>query len=243
MKIIVLSKTDYKEKDIIVNAISENELVSFKVRNGQVPTGPFTWLNNVLTIADVEFIDNPRYTSKILKNAKLLYTPLTSGSDYANYLAINLINEVVNKALPDEEKYLLFHEIENFFTENKNNNDLMLSEVVFLNKVARLAGYGLQVDGCIECGTKKDIVAFSFEEGGFICREHLDKEMNIDFTGQHLKLIRYLININHYSDLIDDKVNQNIDLESKKLILSRFRDFMDHIVGVHLNSIDLILKN
>lgn len=242
MKIIVLTKTEYKEKDIIINAINENELISFKVRGAQVSTSPFYWLNTPLTIADVEFIDNPRYQSKILKNAKLIYTPVSSGDSYSNYLAINFINEAINKGLDDNEKHKMFSEIENFFLENKGNEDLILSEVVFLIKLASIAGFGLNADGCIKCGSSSDIVAFSFLEGGFLCRKHFEEDMVVDFSGKDLKLIHYLTNVKHYSSLINDHANERVNKETKRSLLAKFAAFIDETLGAHINSVDLILK-
>ncbi len=243
MKIIVLSKTDYKEKDTILNAISENELISFKVRGGQSVTSPFLFLNNPLTIADVEFVDNPRYTSKILKSAKLLYTPLESGDSLNNLLSINLIAEAVNKLLPDEDKHLMFNDIESFFLENKGNNDYLLSQLLFLSRISEKAGYGLQVDECVRCGSKKEIVAFSFSEGGFICKNCLEEDIPIDLTGQQMKILRYVVKAVNYHQFIEDHANDGISKDDKKALLVKFAAFTDDIIGVKLNSIDLILKN
>lgn len=242
MKIIVLSTTPYKEKDTILSAISENGVVSFKVRGGQTSNGPFTWLHNPLTIADVEFVDNPRYTNKIVKGAKLIYSPLNNGQDLSNLLAIKLLEETTNKMFSDEDKHLMFSDIESFFTANKGNKDLYLSELIFLIRASRIAGAGLEFNKCVKCGSKRDIVAFSFEEGGFVCRECLDESVIIDLNAKQMKVLRYCAN-NSYQNLIEDKVNENISELDKKTILEKFGSFIDNIVGVHLNSLSEILKN
>ena len=242
MKIIVLSKAEYKEKDLILSAISETGFTSFRVRGGTTPNGPFTWLCNPLTVAEVELIDNPRYTNKIIKGAQLISTPLSNGDSLNNLLAINLLQEVMLKMFADEDKHLMFKDIEDFFVANKGNQDLILSEIIFLLKALKLNGAGLEVDKCIGCGSKKDIVAFSFAEGGFLCRECLSEDIQIDLSPNQMKTIRYLVKHN-YQDLIKDQVNEHVSNDDKKYLLNKVAMFAYDIIGAKLNSIDLILKS
>ena len=242
MKIIVLNKAEYKDKDLIISAISETGYMSFKVRGGNVPNSPFTWLTNPLTVAEVDFIDNPRYTNKIVKGAMLLYTPLTNGNEMHNLLAISLLQEVIVKMFADEDKHLMFNEIEKFFKTNKDNKDLTLSEIIFILKALKLNGAGLEVDKCVSCGSKNDIVAFSFSEGGFLCRKCLKEDMPIDLNPTQMKLFRYLAK-HDYQDLIDDKVNKNINISDKKYLLNKVASFANETVGANLNSVDLIIKS
>jgi recombinational DNA repair protein (RecF pathway) len=80
MKIIVLSITPYKEKDGIVNAISENESLTFLARGIKDPKSKNAALNNVLTVADIELMDG-NFTHPILKSSKPLFSPLKVDMD------------------------------------------------------------------------------------------------------------------------------------------------------------------
>ena len=106
MKIIVLSITPYKEKDGIVNAISENESLTFLARGIKDPKSKNAALNNVLTIADIELMDG-NFTHPILKSSKPLFSPLKVDMD-AKYLAsLMTIDEMMLNLFPEEEKQKL----------------------------------------------------------------------------------------------------------------------------------------
>ena len=67
MKVIILNKANYKEKDCIYDAISENEYFSFQAKRAQDSKSPYVWLNNPLTVADIELFEDGRYKHKLLK--------------------------------------------------------------------------------------------------------------------------------------------------------------------------------
>ena len=77
MKIIVIGYTSYKEKDIIVNAISEDGPISFKARGALGPNSAFAWLTNPLVVAEVSWVENVRYRHQILKEAMYPESPIS----------------------------------------------------------------------------------------------------------------------------------------------------------------------
>lgn len=239
MKIIVINKTDYKEKDTIINAISETGLISFKVRGSQVPTCPLAWINNPLTIADVEYVENVRYRHQILKTAKLLYSPLKD-TTMDRLVFINLVMEVVNKLLPDEEKHLLYNLIIELFEAVDKNNDFVINELLFLAKAIKLTGLEPEVNCCVGCGNKNDIVAFSFSEGGFICRNCLEEDMIIDLNPSQMRWIRYLFNHQNFVELPSSDKISNAD---KVALFNKFQEYIYDAAGVRLETISEITNN
>lgn len=237
MKIIVLEIQDYKDNDVIINGISETGPVSFKVRGIKKPNSAFTWLNNALVVADVDYVENVRYRHQILKNAKLISYPIKDNT-VANLFSIGLANEVMRKMILDEDKHKAFHYLEGFINAVKNYKDPLLSILIFLGKMMKIAGFALEVNQCVYCGSKKDIVAFSFAEGGFICRNCLSNDYVLDLNKSQMKLVRYIINKVDYLDLPNEKV----DLVDKKILLSKFYSFIKDANGADLTAISTILK-
>ena len=223
MKIIVLSKTDYKEKDIIVNAISEEKLVSFKVRGGQMPNSPFAFINNPLTIAEVEYVENPRYIHQILKNASITFSPLSTNDSFDKLLAINLAVEAVNKMLDDSEKHLCFNFLESYIRHIKDAKKFEIFELLFLSQMIKLSGSEPEVNRCVNCGTTHEIVAFSFGEGGFICKNCLTPETKIDLNHLQMRYVRYFFNNGKYDEIpsdINESANTKITRGAEKYISS-----------------------
>ena len=239
MKIIVIKKTDYKEKDTIIDAISHDGPVSFKVRGSQTPTSHLAWINNPLTVADVEYVENVRYRHQILKNAQLIYSPIKDTS-FNRILFVNLVVDVASNMFPKEEQYLLFDLITDLFKGTDNSNDFIISELLFLAKAIKLSGSEPEVNQCVVCGSKSDIVAFSFAEGGFICRNCLDPDMTLDLNPSQMKWIRYLFNHDNFVGLPE---STRLSKEDQVAIFTKFYDYIYDAIGVKLNTIKEIIDN
>lgn len=239
MKVIVIGKTDYKEKDTIVNAISNEGLISFKVRGSQVPNSHLAWINNPLTVAEVEYVENVRYRHQILKNATLLYSPLKDTS-IERLLFVNLVVEVVNKMFMDEDKHLLFDLILDLFKVTDKANNFVIYELLFLANAIRLTGLEPEVNSCVLCGSKNDIVAFSFAEGGFICRKCLEPDMIIDLNPSQMRWIRYLFNHHDFKELAD---TSKFIKEDQIAILNKLQNYVLEANGVKLESIKEIKES
>ena len=110
--------------------------------------------------------------------------------------------------------------------------------LVYLAHLIKLSGVELEVNKCVYCGNKRDIVAFSFENGGFICENCLNEDMVRDLNKNQMLLIRYIFRAKDYSLPEIERYS----VEDKKLILSKLKDFVDEFIGVKLNSVDALIK-
>ena len=239
MKVIILSKSSYKEKDCIYSAVSQDGYISFLAKGAQDPKSKYVWLNNPLTIADVEFLADGRYKHKVINNAVLISSPLTSNAnDYDYLLAVNVLIELTRNVLSDEEKHLLFNEIELALNALRAKKDHLMVILVYLGHLIKLSGVELEVNKCVYCGNKRDIVAFSFENGGFICENCLNEDIVRDLNKNQMLLIRYIFRAKDYSLPEIERYS----VEDKKLILSKLKDFVDEFIGVKLNSVDALIK-
>lgn len=239
MKIIVIGQTDYKEKDFIINAIGEEGPVSFKVRGGLNPTSPFAWLRTVLVEAEVEYVENVRYRHQILKGASLIASPLPNNPSLKTMQAIGLATEIINKMFQDEEKHLLFFEIEKYLEAIKHLNNCTLAELIFIAKAIKASGYSFEVNKCIYCGNKKDIVAFSFADGGFICSNCIDEETPTDLNASQMRILRYIFNTDKYDQIDKDSLPE----EDIKILLTKLYEFIYDSVGTRIDTINNIIKD
>ena len=238
MKIIVLGNSKYKENDYIYNAISAGEYFSFKACGGQSNKSPYLWLNNPLTIAEVEFGDK-RFKYPALKEAKLISSPMKNDSSLEYLYSINLIAEIANKVFPDQEKQLLFSDIENSLSALKEGKDYMMVILILLARALTLAGAELEVNQCVFCGNKEDIVAFSFADGGFICRKCIEESGAVtDLTPNQMYLVRYIFKSPNYNCVGSDRFSIN----DKNEILKHLREYFKDYLGVFLESVGALLK-
>ena len=238
MKVIILSKSNYKEKDCIYSAICPEGHISFMAKGAQDPKSKYVWLNNPMTVADVEFLADGRYKHKVVNNATLISTPMVSASNYDYLIAINAVIELTRNVLQDEEKHLIYNEVEPVLNALRVGKDYYMVILVYIAKLTKLSGAELEVGKCVRCGGRQDIVAFSFDEGGFLCKNCLTEDTILDLNKNQLYLLRYIYMAKDYSLPESEKFS----LADKKVILSKLIDFIDEIVGVKLNSLDILVK-
>ena len=237
MKVIILSTSKYKEKDCIYNALSEQGPLSFKARGAQDSKSPFVWLNNVLTIADVEFAEG-RYKYPVLKSATLV-SPSITGSDSLEYLySINALASITKEMLEDEEKHLFYNDLLLAIDALKSGKDPYMVILIYLAKGTKYGGAELEVDKCVYSGSTSDIVAFSFADGGFVSRPYVTEDTNLDLTPQQMKLIRYCYKAPDFSCAQTEKYTK----QDKQIVLNKLVEFIDDVVGVRLTALQYLLK-
>lgn len=170
-------------------------------------------------LIDVDIINN--FTN--IKNDIILIS-------YLSYIT-ELTNQVV-KQNDDETIYNLY--ISTILKINEKQNPLTLTNILELKYLDYL-GVGLNLDSCIKCGSKKEIITLDPDEGGYICKNCYQNEKILD--PKSIKLIRmyYLIDINSISDInISEKITNEINYFLDK--------YYERYTGLYLKSKDFLKK-
>ena len=236
MKAIILKSSKYREKDLIYTAITEDRSISFKVKGGLDPKSPYVWMNNILTVADIDFVEG-KYKYPILKEARIISSPL-NGNDSLEYLAcIQIVADFALNGATDEERYLFFEEVENALASLRSVKDKYTCLAVYFARCFFRTQITFDVDCCTHCGSKSDIVAFDMSEGGFVCRKCAGPSTERDLTPNQLKYCRYVFSARDYFNEWGDKFSDEDKLE----VLKKMRDFMLDVLGIKLLSLDSIL--
>ena len=237
MKIIVLSITPYKEKDGIVNAISENESLTFLARGIKDPKSKNAALNNVLTVADIELMDG-NFTHPILKSSKPLFSPLKVDMD-AKYLAsLMTIDEMMLNLFPEEEKQTMFPYLEKAVENLKNTNDWLVTLLQFMAHDVRIGGFQLEVNRCVLCGRTNNIVTFSFNDGGFICEDCYQPEMERDMSKEQMILLRKIVNCPDFHLKSSDYKTEDL-----LLLFDKFTHYIEEAFGYHFKNMRLLIDS
>ena len=235
MKIIVLSISPYKEKDAVISAISEDQFITFLARGINNPKSKNIAINNALTIADIELMDG-NFKHPVLKSSKPLFTPLRLDMDSKYLGSLLFVNEIVNFLFPDEEKPKMFKAIEDSVNALKKNKDWLITLLWFMAQAIRLGGFELEVNKCVNCGSKRNIVAFSFVEGGFICQNCLGEGIEHDLNKNQMVLIRKIFNTRDLH-LLDSASNY----DETYILFRKFIEFIEEAFGYHFKNLRLLL--
>lgn len=236
MKIIVLSITQYKEKDGIIDAISEQGSITFLAKGIMDPKNKNSAINNALVIADIE-LNEGNYKYPVLKTASITFTPMKTSNSYYYLSSLLFIGEVTKTLLQDEEKIEIFETLADAVQKLKTTDNPWPIVLVYLAKLLTIGGYEFEVNQCVFCGTKKEIVAFSFKDGGFVCKNCLEADTERDLTKTQMLLIRSAFNNKNIKE-----ANFECTKEDAIVVLNKFNEFIVDSYGLNLKCFDLLNK-
>ncbi len=236
MKIIILSITPYKEKDAIIDAISENGDITFLAKGIYDPKNKNAAINNSLTIADVEFNEG-KYKYPVLKAATAIENPMKVNSDLSYLSSIMYITEATKFLLQDEEKQMIFNSLIDSVHSLKKAEQPWEILLAYTATLLRVGGYEFEVNRCVFCGTKQNIVTFSFNDGGFVCQNCIAEETEKDLNKEQMLLIRSAFNTKDMKE-----INFKCSEKDGKYVLSKFLEFIADSYGIRLKSEKLILN-
>ena len=236
MKIVVLSVTQYKEKDGIIDAISEEGAFTFLAKGVMDPKNKNAAIANTLVVADIE-TNEGNYKYPVLKTFSILINPMKVTSTFYYLTSLMFIAEATKSLLQDEEKVEVFDSLVKAVDKLKSSENPYPVVLTYLAKLLTIGGYEFEVNKCVFCGTKNDIVTFSFADGGFVCRNCLERDMVTDLSKTQMLLIRSAFNTK-------DIQNINFDCEKEDAIavLNKINDFINDSYGLRLKGFDLFNK-
>ena len=236
MNIIVLSINPYKEKDAIVTAISEKETITFLARGIKDPKSKNSSLNNPLTVADIELMDGD-FKYPILKSSKPLFSSLKMEMNEKYLGSLLLMDEMILNLFPSEEQFVMFPYLEKAVETLKNKSDWLMTLLLLMSHVIRLGGFQLEVNKCVICGKRNGIVAFSFNDGGFICQDCYDTDVDRDLNKTQMLLLREIVNCPDFS-LIEKDYNQ-VDA---MVLFTKFYQYIEEAFGYRFKNIRLLIE-
>ena len=233
MEVIILRVTPYKEKDGIIEAISSEGTMSFLLRGLLDPKSKNSPLNNPLTIADVE-ISEGKYKYPVVKSSMVLVNPINLQYDLT-YLAVMMtISEATINLLTDEEKGHIFRFLYQTIIDLKNGTDPVSICISYLAKILKISGYDFGVNECIMCGSKKNIVTFSFNDGGFICGECYTPDIPKLFNKNQMLILREAFK----SEATHVEKGETTD-DERVFVLHKFFEFIFDSYNYKMKSKDL----
>ena len=232
---IILTDTPYGENSKIVNIYTrEKGLIGVMCNNVKSMKNPLRTKTLKFTYGVFHINYNEKKLSKlvdvdILDSLKDIRTDIEKIS-YLNYIS-DLTYQVI-KQNNEPEIFDIF--INTIIKINEGKNPGILTNILEL-KLLDYLGVGLNLDSCIRCGNKHNIVTLDPDEGGYICQDCYTNEKII--SPKAIKLIRmyYLIDIKSITDInIKEDVAHEINYFLDK--------YYERYTGLYLKSKDFLKK-
>lgn len=160
---------------------------------------------------------------KFIKNDILLI-------GYLNYLTE--LTTQVYKQSNDATLYHLF--LSGIKKLNEAMNPLVITNILEL-KYLPFLGVGLELDACILCGNKKDVVTLDADEGGYICKNCYTNQILV--SSKTVKLVRmyYYIEIDSIREL---KISEEV-IKEINFFINRY---YERYTGLYLKSKKFLQK-
>lgn len=193
MKSIIIKISAYKEKDAVVTALDETGIITFIVKGLLSSKSKNLALNNPLTIANLTFSEPGKYKYPVLKEAEIIYSPLNLMGRLKDLALVMLLADIINSTMQDEEKIVVYKYILSSLEDIYRNTNINENTLYLIFKILDVSGFAFDVKGCTNCGSKNNIVTFSFDKGGFICANCYDKSERIIVEAKSLLKLRALI--------------------------------------------------
>jgi len=232
---IILTDTPYGDHSKIINIYTrEKGLIGVMCNNVKSMKSPLRTKTLKFTYGTFYINYNEKKLSHlidvdVIDNLKDIRTDIEKIS-YLNYIS-DLTYQVI-KQNDEQEIFDIF--INTILKINEGKNPGILTNILEL-KFLDYLGVGLNLDSCIKCGNKHNIVTLDPDEGGFICQDCYTNEKIL--SPKAIKLIRmyYLIDIKTISDIsikqdVADEINYFLD------------KYYERYTGLYLKSKDFLKK-
>ena len=228
IKGIVVSERSYSETSKIINILTEEDGIIGLIAKGA--KGLKSPLRNVTTKLTYGLF-NIRYKEKglstlisvdIIDPLKQIKKDITMIS-YASFIA-DLSEQVVKHSNNQNVFSLLSNSL---LKINEGFDETVLCNILEI-KLLPFLGVTLCLDGCIRCGSKKEIVTIDASYGGLICKNCYRNEQIIDLRVVKLLRMYYYIDIGSIENI-------KVDAKLKKIINKFLTDYYDSFTGLYLD--------
>ena len=230
---IIIREIPYGETSKIIHVYTNEGVISimckgaktlkshFRATNLKFTYGRFNIYykeNKLSTLRSVDII-NP--LSKIKNDITLL--------SYINYIT-ELTTQILKQTTED-----IYEDYLNTILKIESGLDPLIMSNILEIKYLDYLGVGLNLDSCVSCGRKVNIITIDGDRGGYICTNCYQNELIVDKKTIELLRMYYYVDIKSISKLkISDKVKNEIN--------HFLNTYYDRYTGLYLKSKDFLKK-
>lgn len=230
----VIRLSAYKDSDAMVNVLTENGLVSFLARGVLKTTSKNAPACQLLSYS--RFSLNEGKTAGIALKEALSLQVVDGRDSLARLASFSFLAELTSKVVQEDEGKAVFPWLKASLNAIAGNADALTCSLIFFAHVLEIAGYGLDVDECVYCGSKKDIAGISYSDGGFVCRNDLQEGVNA-LDARNLKILRYIFRCH-----LEDVPRVAFTKKECQDLFAPLGIYLNDLTGVTLKSLPILLQ-
>lgn len=230
----VIRIAPYKENDAILTFLTPQGMVVAKVRGFAKSESKLRNACQLYAFGEYSFAASLEQGHKTLIGANLLKAPVSALTSVEVSSLLSLFAEALIK-IELEEDVNAFDTFHLFLTNLNLHPSYRSAYLVLLAHLLHWTGITLEVDQCVNCGAQKNIVAVSFNEGGFLCARCNKELLAAPVDNDYLKLFRYVM-----KSPIDKFHLFDASPQFTHRLATQLFEYLESMAGVVLKSKDVL---
>lgn len=230
----VIRIAPYKENDAIVTFLTPQGLVVAKARGFMKNESKLRNSCQLYAHGEYSFASTLEQGHQTLTGASIKQAPIAALTSLEISSLLGLFAEALTK-IELEDDIDPYDTFQRFITTLTLHPSYRSAYLVLLAHLLHWTGITLEVDQCVNCGALKNIVAVSFQEGGFLCAR-CNKELNAPLVdADYIKLFRYVM-----KSPIDKFHLFDASPQFTHRLATQLFDYLESMAGVSLKSKDVL---
>ncbi len=230
---IIVKEIPYSETSKIIHVYTDKGIISVMCKGAKTLKSPFRATTLKFTYAKFYII----YKENKLSNLKSvdIIKPLSKiKNDIILLSYLNYITELTTQVIKQTNTNL-YKEYINAILKIENGLDPLIITNILEIKYLDYLGVGLNLNSCVSCGSKTNIITIDGDRGGYICTNCYQNELIVDKKTIELIRMYYYVDIKSISNLnISDKVKNEINYF--------LNTYYDRYTGLYLKSKNFLKK-
>ncbi|MBE6154056.1 MAG: DNA repair protein RecO [Firmicutes bacterium] len=230
---IIIKETSYGETSKIIQVYTNDGIISIICKGAKSLKSPFraTTLKFTYGKFNIHYKENKLSTLvsvDVINNFRIIMNDITLLT-YLNY-----ITDLTLQVIKQTDENIYFDYITTVLKINEGLDPLIMANILEIKYLDYL-GVGLNLDSCVGCGAKVNILTIDGDRGGYICNKCYQNEIIVDKKTIELLRMYYYVEIKSITKLkISDKVKNEIN--------HFLNTYYDRYTGLYLKSKDFLKK-
>lgn len=230
---IIIKEIPYGETSKIIHVYTENGIIGIMCKGAKTLKSPFRATTLKFTYAkfNIYYKENKLST---LTSVDIIKPLSTIKNDIVLLSYLNYLTELTEQVVKQTTESVYADYITTILKINDGLDPIVMCNILEI-KYLDFLGVSLNLDSCIGCGKKKNIVTIDGDRGGYICSDCYQNELIVEPKTIELLRMYYYVEIKSISKLkISDKVRDEIN---------HFLDtYYDRYTGLYLKSKNFLKK-
>lgn len=235
IKGIVISEVSYKDSSKILNIISSEGIIGVISKGCKNIKSNLRIISNKLIYGEFIIYYNDSKLST-LKEGSIINSFDNIKTDLNKISHATYITDLVNQIMKQNSNF----EVYDLYLNALKKIDEGLNPTVIMNileiKLLDYLGVGINLNGCVKCGSKTGIVTMDADEGGYICQNCYTNEAILDEKVRKMLRMYYLVDIDSIKEL---KIKDYVITSINRFLFT----YYDRYTGLYIKSREFLERN